>query len=91
MLADDAAYDELRAYTLGRRDAAFIHQHVVDAYPVQTATDRERPIRLAKGLIGLYLHVEHGLTVGGSNVSTRSLPTGVPSGRGSRCHRIEGR
>jgi hypothetical protein len=59
---DDAAYDELRAYTLERGDAAFIHQHVVDAYAVQTTTDEDRPIRLAQALVGLYLHVEHGLT-----------------------------
>lgn len=62
MVADDAALDELRAYTLGKGDAAFIHQHVVDTYAVQTATDDDRPTRLAQALIGLYLHVEHGRT-----------------------------
>jgi len=62
MVVDDAPYEELRAYTLGRGDAAFIHQHVVDTYAVQTATDEDRPIRVAQALVGLYLHVEHGLT-----------------------------
>jgi Family of unknown function (DUF5946) len=62
MVVGDAAYDELRAYTLGQVDAAFIHQHVVDTYAVQTATEKDRPIRLAQALVGLYLHVEHELT-----------------------------
>lgn len=62
MAIGEAAYDELRANTLGRGDAAFIHQHVVDTYAVQTATDKDRSIRLAQALVGLYLHVEHGLT-----------------------------
>jgi Family of unknown function (DUF5946) len=35
---------------------------VVDTYAVQTATDEDRPIRLAQALVGLYLHVEHGMT-----------------------------
>jgi hypothetical protein len=59
---DDRAYEEVTAYTLSRRDAAFMHQHVVDAYAVQTSADGAKPIRRAQALIGLYLHVEHGLT-----------------------------
>ena len=35
---------------------------MVDTYAVQTATEEDPPIRLAQALIGLYLHVEHGLT-----------------------------
>lgn len=54
----DGAYHELCAYTLSRGDAAFIHQHVVDAYAAQTADERTKPIGLAFALIGLYLHVE---------------------------------
>jgi uncharacterized protein DUF5946 len=55
-------YEELAAYTLGRGDPAFIHQHVVDASAIQTATDETKPIRVAQALVGLYLHVVHGLT-----------------------------
>jgi Family of unknown function (DUF5946) len=62
MAEEDAAYHELSAYTIGLRDAAYVHQHVVDAYAVQTASSGERPIRVAQALVGLYLHVEHGLT-----------------------------
>jgi Family of unknown function (DUF5946) len=62
MHGDEAAYNELRAHTLGRADVAFCHQYVVDTYAVQTATEEDPPIRLAQALIGLYLHVEHGLT-----------------------------
>ncbi len=60
--ADARAYHELSAYTLGLGDPAFIHQHVVDAYAAQTATSADRPIRLSQALVGLYLHVEYGLT-----------------------------
>ena len=57
-----AAYDELAAYTLTHGDAAFIHQHVVDAFAAQYATDATKPISVAFALIGLYLHVERGFT-----------------------------
>ena len=61
-MARDESYDQLAAYTLGRGDAGFIHQHVVDAYAVKTGTDDTKPIRTAQAIIGLYLHAEHGLT-----------------------------
>jgi hypothetical protein len=35
---------------------------VVDAYAVQHANDRSKPIGVAFALIGLYLHVERGYT-----------------------------
>jgi Family of unknown function (DUF5946) len=60
MYSDDGAYWELSAYTLSHGDAAFIHQHVVDAYAVQSAAPSDKPIRVAQGLVGLYLHVERG-------------------------------
>ena len=60
MYSDDHAYAELSAYTLTKGDAGFIHQHVVDAYAVQTAAESDKPIRVAQALIGLYLHVECG-------------------------------
>jgi len=55
---DEDSYHALAAYTLTRGDATFIHQHVVDAYAVQHADERSKPIGVAFALIGLYLHVE---------------------------------
>jgi Family of unknown function (DUF5946) len=62
MATDDEAYQELAAYTLNLHDAAFIHQHIVDAYAVQAAMPSDKPIRIAQALVGLFLHVEHGFT-----------------------------
>jgi hypothetical protein len=58
----DEAYDALCCYTLGHGDAAFIHQHVVDAQMAQQADERTKPIGLTFALVGLYLHVEHGVS-----------------------------
>ena len=54
------AYDELYAYTMGRR--GFILQHVVDAHQAQTATPSTAAIGVVFSLVGLYLHVERGFT-----------------------------
>jgi hypothetical protein len=59
---DLATYHELCGYTLSLRDAAFVHQHVVDAWAVQRATPQSKPIATAFGLVGLYLHLERGFT-----------------------------
>ena len=59
-MADDAAYNELAAYTLAHGGPAFIHQHVVDAFAAQHACEDSKPIGVAFALIGLYLHVERG-------------------------------
>lgn len=56
------AYDELCAYTLTRGDASFIHQHVLDAFAAQNATDASKPIATTFALVGLYLHVEKGFS-----------------------------
>lgn len=56
------AYDELCAYTLSLHDAAFIHQHVVDAYAAQNASESTKPIQLTFALAGLYLHLDRGFT-----------------------------
>ena len=48
MHGDEAAYNELRAHTLGRADVAFCHQYVVDTYAVQTATEKDPPIPLSR-------------------------------------------
>jgi hypothetical protein len=58
VISDRDAYDELCAYTLTHGDPAFIHQHVVDAFAVQCADERTKPIALTFGLVGLYLKVE---------------------------------
>ena len=65
--ADSAAHSEsdaaaLYAYTLERGDAAFTHQHVVDALCAQGADASTPPMRLVFALVGLYLHVERGST-----------------------------
>jgi hypothetical protein len=62
MATDDEAFQELAAYTLGRQDAAFIHQHLVDAYAVHAVTPSDKPIRIVQALVGLFLHVEHSLS-----------------------------
>lgn len=56
------SYHELCAYTLTRGDAAFIHQHVVDAFAAQNASDTSKPIGVTFALVGLFLHVEKGFT-----------------------------
>jgi hypothetical protein len=58
----DAAQAELLAYTLAHRDPAFIHQHVVDAITAQRADAQTKPIALTFALVGLYLHLEKGLS-----------------------------
>ena len=55
------AYDELYAYTMGRKN--FILQHVVDAHKAQTAIAKNpSSIGVIFSLAGLYLHVEKGFT-----------------------------
>lgn len=58
MSPEEDAYNSLCAYTLLLGDAAFIHQHVVDAYAAQSADAQSKPIRVAFALVGLYLLVE---------------------------------
>jgi len=58
MSTEQDAYDALCAYTLVRGDAAFVHQHVVDAFAAQQADGHTKPIGLTFALVGLYLAVE---------------------------------
>ena len=58
---EKTAYEELSYYSLSHKDPTFIHQHVVDAYAAQTASDKDKPIRLTFALVGLFLHVERQL------------------------------
>jgi hypothetical protein len=53
---------ELSYYTLAHPDAAFIHQHVVDAFTAQTADRDSKPIAVAFALIGLCLYLEKNYT-----------------------------
>lgn len=62
MSAEDDAYNELCCYTLNHGDSAFIHQHVVDAWNAQHATEQSKLIGVTFALIGLYLHVEREVT-----------------------------
>jgi len=48
--AEQAARDELSAYTLTHGDADFIHQHVVDAFAAQHASARA----MVSALVRLY-------------------------------------
>ena len=62
MSDDESKFHELCYYTLAHGDPAFIHQHVVDAFAAQHADANDKPIKPTFALIGLYLHVEKGLT-----------------------------
>jgi len=61
-VTDTEAYHELCGYTLTHGGAAFIHQHVVDAFAAQSATEHGKPIGVTFALVGLYLHFEKGFT-----------------------------
>lgn len=84
------AYDELCAYTLSHGGSDFLHQHVIDAFGAQHEPEQATPIQLTFALVGLYLHVEQG--VSGRDVQrvhaalarrTRSWPRfNVPARRG---------
>jgi hypothetical protein len=58
----DNAEAELLSYTLAHRDPAFPHQYAVDAITAQRADEHTKPIALTFALVGLYLHLEKGLT-----------------------------
>jgi hypothetical protein len=55
-------YDELAYYTLAHPDPGFIHQNIVDAFAAQTATEADKPIKIAFALVGLYLCTVKGRT-----------------------------
>jgi hypothetical protein len=79
--AEQQALNELTAWTLGLRDGAFIHQHVVDAWGLQHADEHSKPIAVAFALIGLYLHLEKGYS--GREVQRVHMRLGQPHGRGA--------
>ena len=91
MAVDRAAYDELASYTLTHGDPAFIHQHVVDAFAAQHATEDSKPIGVAFALIGLYLHLERGShRAGRSSRRTCASGGGDANGRPSSSPRTRG-
>jgi hypothetical protein len=55
-------FDELSFYTLSHGHPRFIHQHALDAYTAQTASDQTKTIAIFFALMGLYLHVEKAFT-----------------------------
>jgi hypothetical protein len=55
-------FSDLSCYTVAQQDAAFIHQHAVDAYEAQHAGGTTRNITVVFGLIGLYLALEKNFT-----------------------------
>ncbi|HOZ87037.1 MAG TPA: DUF5946 family protein [Bacteroidia bacterium] len=61
-MTDLEKYHELSFYTLGLRDAEFIHQHIVDAFAAQSADEKTRNITLFFSLAGLYLFLEKNYT-----------------------------
>jgi len=56
-ISEQERYDELACYTLAHPDPGFIHQNIVDAFGAQTATEADKPIKIAFALVGLYLSV----------------------------------
>jgi len=53
---------QISYFTLSLQDTYFLHQLAVDAYAVQHASDRTKPILLTFGLVGLYLVWEKNYT-----------------------------
>jgi hypothetical protein len=76
MATEEELLHELMACTLTLGDATFVHQHVVDAWAVQHATEDSKPIAVMFGLIGLYLHLERGFN--GRQVQRAHMQLGTP-------------
>jgi hypothetical protein len=49
---DEAGYPEMSSYTLSKGDASFMHQYLVDACAIHSATPASRPIVVTQALIG---------------------------------------
>lgn len=60
--AETHAHEALQSYTLTHGGPGFLHQHVVDAWAAQHARADDKPIGITFALVGLYLHVECGLS-----------------------------
>ena len=79
--AEHLALIQLTAWTLTLRDADFIHQHVVDAWAAQHADADSKPISVAFALVGLFLHLEKGLT--GREVQRAHMQLAQPNKQGA--------
>ncbi|MTK13864.1 MAG: hypothetical protein F8N39_17915 [Clostridiaceae bacterium] len=55
-------FHELSCYSSSHSDPKFIHQHVVDAFALETADEETKNIKVVFALIGLFLHVEKNFT-----------------------------
>jgi Family of unknown function (DUF5946) len=77
---EHAAYHALMSWTLTLGDSEFIHQHVVDAWGAQHATEESTPISVYFALLGLYLYLEKGIT--GRQVQRAHMQIAQPHGRG---------
>ena len=58
----DELYNQLAYYTLSHPDPSFLHQHVVDAYAAQYASENSKTIQIVFALVGLYLYLEKGFS-----------------------------
>ena len=79
----EAAYHAVMAYTLSLGDAAFLHQHVVDAWGAQQAQPGGSPIRVFFSVVGLYLLAEHGFSGRAVQLAHMRLAN-APGGAGRR-------
>lgn len=61
-LTSQEAYNELAFYTLSHPSPSFIHQHMVDAFTIQSAGKNSKPIAIFFALAGLYLFSEKQFT-----------------------------
>ena len=61
-MTNDELYNELAYYTLSHPDPSFLHQHVVDAYAAQYASEGSKTIQIVFALVGLYLYLEKGFS-----------------------------
>ena len=61
-MQNDELYNQLAFYTLSHNGNDFIHQHLVDAYTIQTANENTKPIAIIYALAGIYLHVVENYT-----------------------------
>jgi Family of unknown function (DUF5946) len=61
--SNEEAFHDLTYYTMSHPDMGyFIHQHMVDVYHAQNASESTKPIQLVFALIGLYLYLEKNYT-----------------------------
>lgn len=60
MSNDLDAFDQLSCCSLAHGDPAFLHQHAVEAFTVQSAQPGDKALALALALIGLHLRVDRG-------------------------------